>query len=498
MSLPNLAAEPAAIAAELADFRIDDSPTTGGQVLAYVYDSGIPDLEEVANAALSAFSGVNALDPTVFPSVARIENDLVGWGLDLVHGGPAAAGLATSGGTESCMLAVKAAREQWRARHPDSNQTPIVIMPITAHSAFVKGTYYFGLERVMLPVDPESFTVRPEQVLQALDEAGERAALVVLSTPSYAHGVLDPVAAVASEAAARGVPVHVDACIGGWILPFMDDLGFDVPQFDFRVPGVRSISVDLHKYAYAPKGASLLLFSDPDYRLNAFFAYSDWPGYPVVNTTMQSTKSAGPMAAAWAVCRRIGYDGYLALVASAREATERIVAAVDEIDGLRVLGTPATTLVALAADGPDGIDPFVLADTMKARGWFIQAQPGVAGLPRTAHLTVQSTTLGRMDEFLDALRAAAAEASQHARAAADPQLQAAAEALDPDALDLDTVNALLKFAGLDASESPSLPAEAAGIQALIEALPAKLRDRLLAGYFSAIFQPNRDATSPEP
>lgn len=169
------------------------------------------------------------------------------------------------------------------AIHPDSNQTPIVIMPITAHSAFVTGTYCFGLERVMLAVAP--------------------------------------VAAAASDAAVRGVPVHFDACIGGWILPFMDDLGFDVPTFDFRVPGVRSISVDLHKYAYAPKGASLLPFSDHDYQLNAFFAYSDWPGYPVVHTTMQSTKSAGPMAAAWAVCRRIGCDGCLALVASAREAT---------------------------------------------------------------------------------------------------------------------------------------------------------------------------------
>ncbi|MCB0915906.1 MAG: aspartate aminotransferase family protein [Actinobacteria bacterium] len=492
MTLPTDGADAASIAAALQAYREDDAPTTGGRVLAYVYDSGIADLEAVGNAALTAFSGVNALDPTVFPSVARIENDLVGWGLDLLAGGPAAVGVVTSGGTESCMLAVKAAREQWRADHPDSPRRPTVIMPITAHSAFVKATELLDVDRVMLPVDPTTFQVRTSDVAAALDEAGSDAALVVLSAPSYAHGVIDPIEDIAPIAAERGVPVHVDACIGGWILPFLSQLGYQVPPFDFRVPGVRSMSVDLHKYAYAPKGTSLLLFSDPEYRLNSYFAYSDWPGYPVVNTTLQSTKSAGPMAAAWAVCRRIGLDGYRELVLATRRATDAIIAAVDEIDGLRVLGQPASTLIALAADGPDGVDPFLLADAMSARGWFIQAQPGVAGLPRTAHLTVQATTLGGIDEFCEALRSAAAEAAQQPWAAADPQLEAAAMALDPSTLDLATVDALLKFAGLDAGESPGLPAEAAGIQALLEALPTQLRDTLLAGYFSAIFQPSRE------
>ncbi|MDQ1250213.1 MAG: sphinganine-phosphate aldolase [Actinomycetota bacterium] len=389
------------------------------------------------------------------------------------------------------MLAVKTARQAWRAKVGEPTGRPTMVLPITAHSAFIKGARYFDVDLRVLPVDPITCTVRPEDVGAALADLGDRACLVVVSTPSYAHGVMDPVAEVAAIAAPMGVPVHVDACIGGWVLPFMAQLGYDLPDFDLRVPGVRSLSVDLHKYAYAPKGSSLLLFSDADYRMSAFFSYSDWPGYPVVNTTMQSTKSAGPMAAAWAVARRIGADGYRDLVRSARQATEAIVSAVAHIDGLRVVGEPAATLIALAADGPNGVDPFVLADTMKARGWFIQAQPGVGDLPRTAHLTVQATTLANVDEFLDALRAAADDARVLPRAVADEQLMAAAEQIDPAALDLPTLSALLTFAGLDPSGTPSLPDEAAGIQALIEALPTGLRDAMLAGYFSAIFQPNR-------
>lgn len=284
-----------------------------------------------------------------------------------------------------------------------------MIAPITVHSAFVKAAKYFDVEARLLPVGPDSFQVDPADVAAALDDVGERACLVVVSAPSYAHGVIDPVVAVAELAAPRGVPVHVDACIGGWVLPFMAQQGFEVPPFDLSVPGVRSLSVDLYGLR-APKGASLLLFSDATYRLGAFFAYSGWPGYPVVNTTMQSTKSAGPMAAAWATISAIGSDGYLELVRATRVATEQIVAAVAEIPGLRVLGDPASTLIALASDGPEPADPFVLADRMHARGWFIQPQPAVHGMPRTAHLTVQATTLANVVEFTDALREAAAEA----------------------------------------------------------------------------------------
>lgn len=493
MTLPSHAASPAEISADLAALRAGDSPTNGGHVLAYVYDSGLAQLPSIAADALVAFAEVNALDPTVFPSVAVVENDLVGWGLGLLHASESAVGSLTSGGTESCLLAVKTARNRWRASRPHTTERPVVLMPVTGHSAFAKGCSYFDVELRTLPVDPQTFTVAPQTVADALAEAGERVCLVVVSAPSYAHGVLDPVAACAELTTAAEVPLHVDACIGGWVLPFCEINGEQLPLWDFRVPGVSSISVDLHKYAYAPKGSSLLLFSDAEYRLHSYFAYSDWPGYPVVNTTMQSTKSGAPMAAAWAVVRAIGAEGYARLVADARQATAAIVDEVTAISGLRVVGSPVSTLVALGADpeAEQPIDPFVLADRMKARGWFIQPQPSVHGMPRTAHLTVQAVTWPLIDEFCTALREAAAEARSAPAAAAPADLLAAAQALDPGTLSLTDVATLLTFAGLDTSGGPQLPAESANIQALLEALPTSLRDTLLKGYFSAIFTPTR-------
>lgn len=491
MSLPRTPMPGPEVLERLAALRADDPPIHGGRVLAYVYDSGVAGLDELAGRALQMYAGVNMLDPTVFPSVAALENDLVGFGLGLLGGGPAACGVVTSGGTESCLLAVKTARDAWQAR--GGQGTPVLVMPVTGHAAFVKAAHYFGLSRVVLPVG-EDFRVSADSVAAALDDVGERAALVVVSAPSYAHGVIDPVAEVAASAAERGVPCHVDACIGGWTLPYLRRLGRVVPAFDLSVPGVSSLSVDLHKYGYAPKGTSLLLFADTTYRQHLFFAFSEWPGYPVVNTTMQSTKSAGPAAAAWAVLRSIGDDGFVELVRATAEATDRIVAGASAIEGLRVLGPPDATLVAVAADGgPEegGIDPFVLADEMTARGWFVQPQPAVGDLPRNVHLTVQAASLATVEEFLADLHDAADAARAQPWAVPEPQLAALAASLDPDALDDATVSGLLAFAGLGSENGPKLPERSAPIQALLEALPPRLKDRLLSGFFSQVFTATR-------
>src|SRR3954462_11638361 len=190
--------------------------------MAYVYDSGLADLDGLAAASQAAFQWTNALDPTAFPSVARIEDDLVGAALELLHGPPGAVGTLTSGGTESCLLAVLAAREQWRAMHPSPPPpgTPRVLLPFPAPPPFRKAAHLFDLEVVDVPVDPVTCRAVPSAVAAELDE---RTALVVVSAPSYPHGVLDPVGGIAALAADAGVSCHVDACIGGWILPFLDD-----------------------------------------------------------------------------------------------------------------------------------------------------------------------------------------------------------------------------------------------------------------------------------
>jgi glutamate/tyrosine decarboxylase-like PLP-dependent enzyme len=457
--------------------------------MAYVYDSGRAGLEELAAAAQAAFQWTNALDPTAFPSVARIENDLVGAAARLLGGGAATVGQVTSGGTESCLLAVLAAREVWRGRvggRRSRGARPRLLLPVTAHAAFRKAAHLFDLDVVDVPVDPTTCRALPAAVAEALDE---RTALVVVSAPSYPHGVLDPVGEIAALAAEAGAPCHVDACIGGWVLPFLDD----VPApFDLSVPGVTSLSVDLHKYGYAPKGVSVLLSATAEFRHGHWFSTSGWPGYPVVNPTLAGTRPAGPMAAAWAVHRWLGDDGYRELAARTRAATRTLAEGIAAIDGLRVVGAPAATLVALTQDGPDGVDVLNLADEMTARGWLLQPQPPFAqdagDLPATLHLTVTGATAGRVDALLADLREAASAAAALPRPVADPDLVAAAATIDPTTLTVAEVDALLEVAGVGGGK---LPERMAPVHALVAALPRPVAERLLAGVLDRIYRPAR-------
>jgi sphinganine-1-phosphate aldolase len=473
---------PQDVLAELTALQAGDVPTHGGATMAYVYDSGRADVDALAAAAQAAFQWTNALDPTAFPSVARIENDLAGAALALLGGGPAAVGTLTSGGTESCLLAVLAARETWRA-HGRAGR-PRLLLPVTAHAAFRKAAHLFDLEVADVPVDP--ITCRAD-VAAVADRLDERTALVVVSAPSYPHGVLDPVGRVAALAADAGVPCHVDACIGGWVLPFLDD----VPEpFDLSVPGVTSLSVDLHKYGYAPKGVSVLLTATPELRQAHWFSTAGWPGYPVVNPTLAGTRPAGPMAAAWTVHRLLGTEGYRELAAQAHAATLALVRGIGEIPGVRVVGQPVATLVAVAQDGPDGVDVLNLADEMTARGWLLQPQPPFAqpggDLPATLHLTVTGATAGRASALLTDLAAAARSAAALPRPVADPGLVAAAATIDPATLTVAEVDALLELAGVGGGR---LPERMAPVHALVAALPRPVAERLLSGVLDLVYRP---------
>lgn len=473
----------AAILDRLADLRTGDLPVHGGRTMAYVYDSGRAGLDDLAARAHAAFAGVNGLDMTAFPSVVALENDVVGQAAALLGGGQDTAGTFTSGGTESCLLAVLTAREH--ARRTRGVTAPEIVLPATAHAAFHKAAALFGLTVVSVPVDPLTFRVAAADVTAALTG---RTALVVVSAPSYAHGVIDPVAEVARAAAARGVLCHVDACIGGWYLAHRR-LAADIPPppaFDLAVPGVSSLSVDLHKYGYTPKGASVLLFRDPELRRHGWFAHASWPGYPVVNATLQGTKSAGPLAAAWAVLRKVGTDGYTELSRRVHAATGRLVEGVGRIDGLRVLGAPEASLVAVASDDP-GLDPFVVADEMRLRGWYLQPQPAFGGSPANVHLTVTAAVADpdRIDELLAELRAAVGRARLIGPVPVDAGLVELAAALDPDALGPEEVSLALQLAGVAADGA--LPARMAPVLAVLQALPPRLTERLLPEVVSRLY-----------
>ncbi|MBX9245876.1 aspartate aminotransferase family protein, partial [Actinotalea ferrariae] len=387
--------------ATLRALRDADPPTHGGRVLSYVYDPGRADLDELAAEAARLFQPVNGLDPTTFRSVARLERDLVALAREVLHGDPDVVGSVTSGGTESCLLAVKAARDAWRAARPERGDVvPRLVLPTTAHPAFRKAAHYLGLALVEVPVDVASGAVRARTVLDAVGEDADATALVVVSAPAYPFGALDPVAEVAAGAAALGVACHVDACFGGWVLPWWPG---DLPAWDLSVPGVTSLSADLHKFGYTPKGASVLLHRGRERLHHQYFATKGWPGYPVVNATMLGSRAAGPLAAAWAVTRALGVDGYAGLTRAAHDATVAVRGGIEATVGLRVVGAPTGPVLAVACDDDEPaqrqVDPFRWVDALRARGWLAQCQPGMTQpdgtrLPRTAHLTLTAVTAG--------------------------------------------------------------------------------------------------------
>ncbi|CAK7286025.1 pyridoxal phosphate-dependent decarboxylase family protein [Streptomyces sp. RM1] len=469
--------------AELRELRAADAPTRGGRTFAYVYDAGLPDVDELAAAAYGVFATVNGLDPTVFPSVARLENDVVG-AVSAILGVPGAQGSFTSGGTESILLAVKTARDHARAVRGVTR--PQLVLPATAHAAFHKAAHYLGLETVVVPVDPQTFRADASAVANSITD---RAALVVASAPSYAHGVLDPVAEIAAAAAERGVLCHVDACIGGWFLPFLARTGRPVEPFGLSVPGVTSISVDLHKYGYADKGASVVLYRDAELRRHQYFAYAGWPGYPVVNPTVQGTKSGGLLAQAWAVLHRLGHDGYTALARRVALAADRLLPGLRAIDGIRVLGDPAGSLVAFTVHGPAGTpDPGLVlhvADEMRERGWYLQPQLSCDGLPPNLHLTLTPATSDRVAPLLADLAASVSAARACEPVTVDPALTELAATLDPDTLTPEDVAGFLAFAGLNGEHG--LPSRMAPVLALLDALPPRLKERMLTEFVGSLF-----------
>ncbi|MFD0021992.1 pyridoxal phosphate-dependent decarboxylase family protein [Streptomyces sp. NPDC058382] len=505
----------AEVLAELGALRGGDAPTRGGRTFAYVYDAGLAGLDELAAAAYSAYATVNGLDPTVFPSVARLENDVVGAAAALL-GGPGTQGTFTSGGTESILLAVKTARDHAKAERGVTE--PQLVLPSTAHAAFHKAAAYLGLEPVVIPVDRTTYRADAAATAAAITP---RTALVVASAPSYAHGVIDPVAEIAAAAAERGVLCHVDACIGGWILPHLRRAGREIPPFDLSVPGVTSLSVDLHKYGYADKGASVVLYRDAELRRHQYFAHAGWPGYPVVNPTVQGTKSGGLLAQAWAVLRYVGEDGYTALAGRVAEASDRLLAGLRARPDVRVLGDPSAGLVAFTVlDGTDGADAvgsaggsesaggsgssggsegaggsggepalsllLHLADEMRERGWYLQPQLSFDGLPPNLHLTLTPATVGQVDALLADLDAALRSARALPPVTADPALTELAAGLDPSKLGPEEVEAVLAFAGL--TGDGGLPARMAPVLVLLDALPGPLKERLLAEFVGSVFR----------
>ncbi|GAA0952959.1 aminotransferase class V-fold PLP-dependent enzyme [Virgisporangium aurantiacum] len=463
MSLPERGRAVDEILAEVAALRSRDLPTHGGKLFAYVYDPAVPGLDDLALKAHGLAASTNGLDPTAFPSLLRMENDIVAAAAGLLGGG---VGSLTSGGTESVLLAVKAARDA----RPDV-ASPRMVLPSSAHPAFAKAGAYLRVALDVVDIAPTTLRVSPADMDAAI---GPDTVLVVALAPAYPHGVVDPVPAIAALAEERAVRCHVDACFGGWILPFWRDLGVAGEPFDFSVPGVTSVSVDLHKYAYCPKGVSVLLHRTAALREPQYFGYAGWPGYGLVNATVASTRAGGPIAAAWAVLQRLGRNGYRSLAAQALAATRGLASAVSAVDGLSLLVTPESPVVAFRSDDP-AVDVFVVADELAAAGWHIQPQMSFGGLGRTAHLTVTAAVEPHVPEFADALVAAVDAARRKGPAVAPFE---GLDTLDPATLTPDVVAELAAAVGLDLTAGSPTNGMAT-INAVLDAAPIPVREKLL-------------------
>lgn len=378
-----------------------------GLVSGAVYH-GAEDHIDFVNRVYALHSQSNPLHADLWPSATKFEAEVVSMTASMLGAEDANAGKppeehvcgsVSSGGTESIMLAIKTYRD-W-ARATKGITQPELVAPTSAHPAFDKAAHYFGLKMVRVPVGPDC----------RADVAATRKALtrntiaLVGSAPSFPHGVIDPIEELSELARKRGLGFHTDACLGGFVLPWAKRLGYPVPPFDFRLPGVTSMSADTHKFGYAAKGTSVVLYRGPELRSHQYFTATEWPGGIYFSPTFSGSRPGGLIAAAWATLVTMGEQGYLESTRRILETADAIKRGIRSIPELQVLGEPLFVI----AFGSRTLDIYKVLDRLSTKGWNLN------GLhkPAAVHLcvTLRHTQPGVADRFLENLR----EAVEHVR-----------------------------------------------------------------------------------
>lgn len=398
VSLPKSGTPHDELIAAMREGKADDADWRGGKTWSLIYPAG-EDVDAVLHEANNLYLYENALNPFKFPSLDRMEKEVVAMTARLLNAPADASGSMTSGGTESILQAVRVARD--RAKAERGVTQPSIVIPYSAHPAFAKGAKYFELEVKHIPLAED----KRADVAKADALIDDQAALVVGSAPNYPHGVVDDIPALAKLASERGVPFHTDACVGGFLLPFMERAGYDVPPFDFRVDGVETMSADVHKYGFCTKGASVVLHRDGSHLLSyQAFLYSDWPGGMYGSLALAGARPASPIAAAWAVMNFLGTDGYVRLckqtIETARRLRDGFIA-----NGFHTIGDPVASVMAF---GSDGLDPMAVGDLMDDKGWHLDRQNS----PDALHMMVSPEHHKIVDAFLADLQEAVANAGE--------------------------------------------------------------------------------------
>ena len=378
---------------EMRERKQKDADWRSGRTWSLIYPAG-EEVDAILHEANNLYLYENALNPMRFPSLREMEVEVVGMTADLLHAPEGFEGCMTSGGTESILLAVKSARN--RARAERGVTRPELLAPVSAHPAFAKAAEYFGLELKQIPLreDLRADIGAAERMLT------DQTALVVGSAPNYPHGVIDPIPELAALASERGISFHTDACVGGFLLPFFERLGRPVPPFDFRVPGVTTMSADVHKYGYCTKGASVVLHREKrPLRAYQLFMYESWPGGLYGSFAMAGARPAAPIAAAWAILNYLGAEGYERLAVRLIEAVRILREGIESIPELEIIGVPEASILAF---GSSELEIMAVGDALDDRGWCADRQKD----PDALHLMVSPEHDRVAESFVQDLREA--------------------------------------------------------------------------------------------
>lgn len=361
---------------------------TKGKVSGAVY-WGDEKLTDLLVKVYGEFAWSNPLHPDLFPGVRKMEAEVVRMTCALFNGGPDSCGTVTSGGTESILMACKAYRDM---AHERGIKHPEIIAPVSVHAAFDKAAHYFGMKLIHIPLDKKTMKVDVKAMKRAISR---NTAMLVCSAPQFPHGIMDPVIEVAKLAVKYNIPFHVDACLGGFLIVFMEKAGFKLEPFDFRVKGVTSISADTHKYGYAPKGSSVVLYSDKKFRHYQYFVAPDWQGGIYASPTIAGSRPGGIIAACWATMMYMGEKGYVEATKKVVETARKIKAGIRQIDGMFVFGDPEVSVVAL---GSDVFDIFRLSNALTSKGWNLNTLQ----FPSSIHIcvTMLHTQPGVAEQFI--------------------------------------------------------------------------------------------------
>jgi glutamate/tyrosine decarboxylase-like PLP-dependent enzyme len=381
------------IKADLINHKVEDFDWKNGRLPIYVYHDS-EELLSVSREAYNLYFSENALGRRAFPSLVRMEQDIVSMSLSLFEAPEGADGSFTSGGTESIFLALKTARDCFRA-HNARRIRPAVVVPRTAHPAFDKAAHYLDVDVIRTKVG-SNLRADVTAMAAAIDE---RTMLIAGSAPCYPYGVFDPIEKLGELALSKGVGLHVDACLGGFLAPFARDEGYPIPTFDFSLPGVSSLSADLHKYGFSARGASVVLYRSAALKTYQPFEFTNWPRGFYATETFLGSRPGGSIASAWAVSQFLGRAGYRRLARTTMETKAKLVNGIDRIEGLEVLRPSELSIVLYKSNDPN-LDINAVADALSQKGWFV----GRSREPQALHLALNAVHARVIDQYLADLR----------------------------------------------------------------------------------------------